>query len=118
MPGALGVHVTLDLGGQAKLGPDITWVDEMDFTVGPEIIDAFREAVRRYWPDVMERELELGYAGVRPKIHGPDAAFADFMIEETSHLGAPGMVHLIGIESPGLTAAGAIAERVAGLLAG
>ena len=118
VPGALGVHVTLDLGGRAKLGPDITWVDELDFTVGPEIIDGFREAVRRYWPDVMERELELGYAGVRPKIHGPDAAFADFMIAGPQDHGIPGLVNLFGIESPGLTSSLAIAEVVSGQIAG
>ena len=118
VPGALGVHVTLDLGGRIKLGPDISWVDEMDFTVEPEIIDGFRQSVRRYWPDVMERELELGYAGVRPKIHGPESSFADFMISGPEAHGIPGLVNLFGIESPGLTASLAIAEMVAGQIAG
>ncbi|MDA0218262.1 MAG: NAD(P)/FAD-dependent oxidoreductase [Proteobacteria bacterium] len=118
VPGALGVHVTLDLGGRIKLGPDISWVDEMDFTVEPEIIDGFRQSVRRYWPNVMERELELGYAGVRPKIHGPESSFADFMISGPEAHGIPGLVNLFGIESPGLTASLAIAEMVAGQIAG
>jgi len=118
VPGALGVHVTLDLGGRAKLGPDISWIDEMDFLVEPEIVDAFRQAVRRYWPDVMERELELGYAGVRPKIHGPGASFADFMLSGPETHGIAGLVNLFGIESPGLTASLAIAELVAGQIEG
>ena len=118
VPGALGVHVTLDLGGRIKLGPDISWIDDMDFTVEPEIIDGFRQSVRRYWPDVMERELELGYAGVRPKIHGPGTSFADFMIVGPELHGILGLVNLFGIESPGLTASLAIAEVVAGQIAG
>ena len=74
--------------------------------------------MRRYWPDVMERELELGYAGVRPKIHGPESSFADFMISGPEAHGIPGLVNLFGIESPGLTASLAIAEMVAGQIAG
>ena len=117
VPGALGVHVTLDLAGRIRLGPDITWTEQMDYGVDEGFLSGFREAVGRYWPGVAERELQPGYAGIRPKIHGPNASFADFAIMGPQRHGIDGLVNLFGIESPGLTSAMAIAEVVAAELA-
>lgn len=114
--GGLGAHVTIDLGGRFRFGPDAEFVEDLSYEVDPAKRAAFAEAVRRYLPEVRAEHLEPDMAGIRPKRVGPGGPFADFVIEETSHLGAPGMVQLIGIESPGLTAAGAIARRVVGLL--
>lgn len=114
--GGLGAHVTIDLGGRYRFGPDATFVSELSYRVDPEKREAFAAAVQRYLPEVRSEHLEPDMAGIRPKRVGPGGPFADFVIEETSHLGAPGMVQLIGIESPGLTSAGAIARRVVDLL--
>lgn len=112
----LGVHLTLDLGGQAKFGPDVQWVDSPDdLAVDPSRGDAFYAEVRRYWPGLRDGALVPGYAGMRPKIHGPDAAAADFVIQGPSVHGIAGLVNLFGIESPGLTSALAIGEHVAAL---
>jgi L-2-hydroxyglutarate oxidase LhgO len=112
----LGVHATLDLGGRIRFGPDTTYVDSLHYTVSEEKRESFAEAVRRYLPELRSEWLSPDYAGIRPKLAGPGESFRDFVIAEESGAGLPGFVNLIGIESPGLTAAGAIAERVAALL--
>lgn len=113
----LGVHLTLDLGGQAKFGPDVQWVDSPDdLTVNPARAEAFYVEVRKYWPQLQDGALQPGYAGIRPKISGPGDPAADFMIEGPAVHGVPGLVNLFGIESPGLTASLAIGEWVAGLV--
>ncbi len=112
----LGVHLTLDLGGQARFGPSFRWVDAVDYRVDPADGAGFAEAVRRYWPGLPDDALQPGYAGVRPKISGPGQPAADFRIDGPTEHGVAGLVQLYGIESPGLTAALAIAERVQGLV--
>jgi len=114
--GALGVHVTLDLNGAVRLGPDIEWVDDLDYRVSPTIAEPFRGAVATYWPGVVEHTLTPSYSGIRPKIHGPGAGFADFRIDGPEHHGVLGLVNLFGIESPGLTSSLAIGAHVAALL--
>jgi L-2-hydroxyglutarate oxidase LhgO len=113
----LGVHLTLDLGGQAKFGPDVQWVQSPDdLQVDPRRGDAFYDQVRRYWPDLPDGALQPGYAGIRPKLGGPDAAAADFRVMGPAEHGRPGLVHLLGIESPGLTSCLALADHVTDLL--
>lgn len=113
----LGVHLTIDLGGQAKFGPDVQWVDDPDdLQVDPARGESFYAEVRRYWPALPDGALQPGYAGVRPKISGPDETSADFRIDGPECHGVAGLVNLLGIESPGLTSCLAIAERVARLL--
>jgi L-2-hydroxyglutarate oxidase LhgO len=115
----LGVHLTLDLGGQAKFGPDVLWVDSPDdLQVDASRGQAFYAEVRRYWPGLPDGALLPGYAGIRPKISGPNEPAADFMIQGPAAHGAAGVVHLMGIESPGLTSSLAIAEEVVALLQG
>ena len=123
MPDAagLGVHVTLDLGGQMRFGPDVQWIPltepgEEDYRVDPARAAPFAEAIRRYWPALPDGALQPAYAGIRPKISGPGEPAADFQIQGPAQHGAAGLVNLFGIESPGLTAALAIAESVAELL--
>ncbi len=111
-PGGLGVHITLDLGGQARFGPDVEWVEDFDYTVDPGRCDGFYEAIRRYWPELPDDALLPDYAGIRPKIVGPGEAAGDFVISDEADHGLPGLVSLYGIESPGLTAALALAEEV------
>ncbi|MEJ1977904.1 MAG: NAD(P)/FAD-dependent oxidoreductase [Acetobacteraceae bacterium] len=111
-PGGLGVHLTLDLGGQARFGPDVEWVEHEDYTVDLGRAAGFYAAIRRYWPDLADGSLAPGYAGIRPKISGPSEPAADFSIVGPSEHGVPGLVNLFGIESPGLTASLAIADRV------
>jgi L-2-hydroxyglutarate oxidase LhgO len=113
----LGVHLTLDLGGQAKFGPDVQWTDSAaDLVVDPARGDAFYAEVRKYWPDLPDGALMPGYAGIRPKISGPGEPAADFLIQGPQHHGVPGLVNLFGIESPGLTSCLAIGDHVAELL--
>jgi L-2-hydroxyglutarate oxidase LhgO len=114
----LGVHVTLDLAGQARFGPDVTWIDGVDYRFDEARAPLFYEAVRRYWPALPDGALQAGYTAVRPKITGPGQPAADFRIDGPQAHGVPGVVHLFGIESPGLTACLAIAEHVAALLGG
>jgi L-2-hydroxyglutarate oxidase LhgO len=111
-PGGLGVHVTLDLGGQARFGPDVEWVDAIDYTVNPRRAERFYAAIRRYWPGLPDGALEPGYAGIRPKISGKDAPAADFVVQGPRAHGVPGLVNLFGIESPGLTASLPLADAV------
>lgn len=118
-PGAgLGVHVTLDLGGRIRLGPDACYVDRLDYAVDPGKAGAFAEVARRYLPALRAEWLSPDQAGIRPRLAGPGEAFRDFAIEEASPDGLPGLVNLVGIESPGLTASPAIADRVVELLRG
>ncbi len=114
--GGLGVHLTLDLAGQARFGPDVEWVERVDYTVDPRRGEAFYAAIRRYWPSLPEGALQPGYSGVRPKISGPGEPAQDFRIEGPRDHGVPGLVHLFGIESPGLTASLALADFVAALV--
>ncbi|AOY99460.1 FAD-dependent oxidoreductase [Cupriavidus sp. USMAHM13] len=113
----LGVHLTLDLGGQARFGPNVHWIDEIEYGVDPSDADSFYGEVRRYWPGLADGTLQPGYAGIRPKISGPGETAADFRIDGPAVHGVPGLVNLFGIESPGLTSSLAIGERVAALLA-
>jgi L-2-hydroxyglutarate oxidase LhgO len=115
-PGGLGVHVTLDLAGQARFGPDVEWVDSIDYGVDPGRAARFYSAIRRYWPGLPDGALEPGYAGIRPKISGPGEPAADFVVQGPREHGVPGLVNLFGIESPGLTASLALADDVAALL--
>jgi L-2-hydroxyglutarate oxidase LhgO len=115
-PGGLGVHVTLDLAGQARFGPDVEWVDRIDYEVDPRRSARFYAAIRRYWPALAEGALAPGYAGIRPKISGPGEPAADFVIQGPAEHGVPGLVNLFGIESPGLTASLALADDVVKLL--
>jgi L-2-hydroxyglutarate oxidase LhgO len=112
----LGVHLTLDLGGQARFGPSFRWVDGLDYTVDEREAEHFYAEVRRYWPGLKDAALQPGYTGVRPKIRGPGEPVQDFRIDGPATHGVPGLVNLFGIESPGLTASLAIAERVSALL--
>ena len=117
----LGVHLTLDLGGQAKFGPDLEWLDTkqpetIDYTVDPRRADGFYAEVRRYWPALPDGALQPSYSGVRPKIYGPGEKAPDFRIDGPAAHGVPGLVNLFGIESPGLTSSMAIGEYVAEML--
>ncbi|ANN65785.1 NAD(P)/FAD-dependent oxidoreductase [Bordetella bronchialis] len=108
----LGVHLTLDMGGQAKFGPDTEWIEREDYTLDPRRADVFYDAVRSYWPALPDGALAPGYTGIRPKISGPREPAADFAIVGPARHGVAGLVNLFGIESPGLTSSLAIAERV------
>lgn len=112
----LGVHVTVDLGGQVKFGPDFNWIDRIDYRFDESREAAFYEAIRRYYPGLRDGALQPGYTGIRPKIAGPGAPAPDFVIQGPLEHGVHGLVNLYGIESPGLTAALAIADHVAALL--
>jgi L-2-hydroxyglutarate oxidase LhgO len=117
----LGVHLTLDLAGQARFGPDVEWLDltnpdEIDYAVDPRRADGFYAEIRRYWPALQDGALQPAYSGVRPKLQSPGEAARDFLIQGPREHGLPGLVNLFGIESPGLTSCLAIAEHVEGLL--
>jgi L-2-hydroxyglutarate oxidase LhgO len=116
VPGGLGIHITLDLGGAMRFGPDVEWIDTMDFSVDPARAATFYTAVRRYWPGLPDNSLVPDYAGVRPKLTGPGEPAADFIIDTPRDHGLPGLVHLFGIESPGLTSSLSIAEEVVAAL--
>jgi L-2-hydroxyglutarate oxidase LhgO len=116
-PDSQGVHYTRDLGGQAKLGPDITFIDSnTDYAVDPSRRDAFAAAAQRFWPDLDPEKLQPGYAGIRPKLKGPGEE-GDFLFSDTSMHGVPGYLGLYGIESPGLTTCLAVADHAAALVA-
>jgi L-2-hydroxyglutarate oxidase LhgO len=116
VPGGLGTHMTLDLAGRARFGPDVEWVDSLNYAVDPRRGDKFTDDIRRYWPDLPDGALAPDYAGIRPKLGPAGSPILDFRIEGPAQHGVPGLVNLFGIESPGLTACLAIAEHVAGLI--
>jgi L-2-hydroxyglutarate oxidase LhgO len=111
-PGGLGVHATIDLAGGTRFGPDVEWSDEIDYTLDAARAERFYEAIRRYWPELPDGSLSPGYVGIRPKLTGPKEAPADFAITAGEAAGGSRIVHLFGIESPGLTASLAIGEHV------
>ena len=113
VPGGLGVHLTLDLAGQARFGPDVEWIDAIDYDVDPARAEGFYAAVRRYWPGLKDGALSPAYSGIRPKIVPQGAPGQDFVIQGPAGHGVAGLVNLFGIESPGLTSCLAIAETVA-----
>jgi L-2-hydroxyglutarate oxidase LhgO len=113
VPGGLGIHVTLDLAGRCRFGPDVTrWLDEPEYGFEEGLAPAFAAAIRRYWPDLPDGALQPDYTGVRPKVVGPGEPAADFVVDGPAQHGVPGLVNLFGIESPGLTACLAIAGLV------
>jgi L-2-hydroxyglutarate oxidase LhgO len=114
-PGGLGVHLTLDLAGQARFGPDVEWVESIDYAVDPARADRFYPAIRRYWPTLPDGALMPSYSGIRPKIVPPAVATQDFLIQGPHEHGVTGLINLFGIESPGLTSSLAIADHVGGL---
>ena len=116
-PGGLGVHLTLDMAGQARFGPDVEWVDHIDYAVDPARGERFYPAIRRYWPALPDGALMPSYSGMRPKIVPPAVARQDFLIQGPRDHGVDGLINLFGIESPGLTSSLSIADHV-GALAG
>lgn len=112
----LGTHFTCDLGGQARFGPDVEWIENIDYAVDPARGDSFYAAIRRYWPALQDGALEPAYSGIRPKVQAPGQVAADFILQDASVHGIKGLVNLYGIESPGLTSSLAIAEEVASRL--
>jgi L-2-hydroxyglutarate oxidase LhgO len=118
VPGGAGTHVTIDLAGQVRFGPDTQPVETLDYAVDPARADSFYAAIRRYYPGLRDGALQPGYAGIRPRLGTDARAARDFLIQGPAEHGVPGLVNLFGIESPGLTASLAIAEAVAHALAG
>ncbi len=114
-PGGLGVHLTLDMAGQARFGPDVEWVDRIDYAVDPARGERFYPAIRRYWPTLPDGALMPSYSGIRPKIVPPAVARQDFLIQGPRDHGVDGLINLFGIESPGLTSSLAIADHVGDL---
>ena len=110
--GGLGVHLTLDLAGQGRFGPDVEWIYRIDYDVDPHRCDGFYTEIRKYWPELPDGALHPAYAGIRPKLVPAGAPAADFVVQGPAEHGIPGLVQLFGIESPGLTAAPAIADEV------
>lgn len=115
--GGLGTHLTLDLAGQARFGPDVEWVETIDYAVDPSAKPRFLAAVRQFWREVDPDQLVPAYSGVRPKLAGPGVPDVDWLIEGPADHGLPGLVNLFGIDSPGLTASLAIGDYVRALLA-
>jgi len=111
-PGGIGVHLTLDTAWQARFGPDVEWIDALDYSVDPRRGDAFYAVIRRYWPGLDDGALQPAYAGIRPKIERPGGVTTDFMIQTAETHGIPSLVNLFGIESPGLTSSLAIADGI------
>ena len=115
-PGGMDIHAVIDLAGNVRFGPDAEWVDHLDYSVDPARAEAFYRSIRAFWPGLPDGALSPAYAGIRPKISGPDEPAADFVIAGPADHGVANLVNLFGIESPGLTASLAIGEYVAGLL--
>lgn len=113
-PGGLGVHATLDLGGQCRFGPDVEWIDGIDYEVDPARGDIFYARIRKYWPDLKDGQLNADYAGIRPKVVAKGDPAGDFMIQGPDQHGCGPLINLFGIESPGLTSSMALAEDVLG----
>jgi L-2-hydroxyglutarate oxidase LhgO len=113
--GGLGIHLTLDLAGRARFGPDVQWVQQIDYAVDASRAERFYAEIRKYWPELADGALVPAYSGMRPKIAAPGAPNADFRIEGAATHGVPALINLFGIESPGLTASLAIGELVAAL---
>ena len=113
----LGIHITFDLGGRMTLGPDTEYVSELSYRVDPDKRAKFASAARRYLPELRDEQLSADYAGIRPKLQGPNDDFRDFVIEDATPHGVPGLINLLGIESPGVTASEAIAQRTSALVA-
>jgi L-2-hydroxyglutarate oxidase LhgO len=111
-PGGLGVHLTLDMAGQARFGPDVEWVEKVDYAVDPARAERFYPAIRRYWPTLPDGALMPSYSGIRPKIVPPAVATQDFLIQGPREHGVDGLINLFGIESPGLTSSLAIADYI------
>lgn len=112
LDGGLGTHVTLDLAGRMKFGPDVEWIDGEDYRVNPHRSAEFYASIRRYWPELPDNSLQPDYAGIRPKLSGPGERSVDFVLEGPTDHGEERMVHLFGIESPGLTSALSLADEV------
>jgi len=115
-PGGLGVHLTLDLAGQARFGPDVEWVEKIDYKVDVGRADGFYAAIRAYWPDLPDSSLQPAFSGIRPKIARPGGSETEFLVQSEKEHGVPGLINLFGIESPGLTASLAIAEWITRLV--
>ena len=115
--GGLGVHLTLDLAGRPRFGPDVEWIEALDYGVSPERANGFYDAIRKYWPALSDGSLSGDYAGIRPKLSGPGMPAEDFRVDGPRVHGVHGLVNLFGIESPGLTASLALAEYVREILA-
>lgn len=115
-PGGLGVHLTLDMAGQARFGPDVEWVNHIDYAVDPARAERFYPAIRRYWPTLPDGALMPSYSGMRPKIVPPAVASQDFLIQGPKDHGVAGLINLFGIKSPGLTSSLAIADHVGELV--
>jgi L-2-hydroxyglutarate oxidase LhgO len=115
--GGLGTHLTLDLAGRVRFGPDVEWIETETYDVDPRRAESFYASIRRYWPGLPDGALVPDYAGIRPKLTGPGEPPADFVVEGPAEHGLPGLVHLFGIESPGLTSSLSLAEDVADRLA-
>jgi L-2-hydroxyglutarate oxidase LhgO len=109
----LGIHATLDLGKRVRFGPDVEWIDRIDYSVNVTRAPLFYDAIRRYWPKLADGALVPDYTGIRPKLHGPGEPQPDFRIESVADHGLPGLVNLLGIESPGLTSSLAIGDYAA-----
>src|SRR5436190_2213799 len=114
--GGIGIHITLDLAGRMRFGPDVEWLDREDYTVDPARADAFYARIRSYWPGLPDAALVPAYSGIRPKLSGPGVPQQDFMIDSPAQHGVPGLVQLFGMESPGLTSSLSIADEVVGYL--
>ena len=115
-PDWLGVHVTIDLGGQVKFGPDLSWIDGIDYRFDASREADFYRAIRHYYPGLQDGALQPGYTGIRPKIYGPGEPAPDFVIQGPRDHAVKGLINLFGIESPGLTSSLAIADYVAELV--
>jgi L-2-hydroxyglutarate oxidase LhgO len=116
MPGGLGVHVTLDMAGRMRFGPDVEWIDEENYAVNPARADIFYARIRIYWPGLPHNSLTPDYAGIRPKLSGKGEPQGDFRIDTPADHGLPGLVQMFGIESPGLTSSLSLGEAVADAL--